>query len=703
MLNTIRILLWIEFRIADQVMHPPVGDLIDDQKNTLDHPQKGNAARWSEQQAGVKILRTAAPSAQADEAARRLQYGSPGPPADDYGQAGGLGVSISMDETGYPVIVDLEAGGAAAQSGGVFPGDVVYAVNGRQFFRVGAQSVLDGLAGDPGTSVELLLDSADESRGASQRLRHVTVARAKHARQDDTSDRRHAKEGTNGVASKSLTNPQREITALQPLAATVPSTSILPGPPPQKLKENLESFYSIHSPAKLPRVGELVADYAKRGATTDEYKALNDELKGKYGSDLSCVRSPRLGPRAHHQTTLSAARVQPPLPPVAHVTYPAHVWGSHGSATSASSGFWQHVPTITAKPSIPHQPLQYLQSARAFSVVDDSPQSAYGHRNQEYARFDQPFKSSLLPASQQHTRSITSNPPKSASLQQTQQPIRSILHDPHNAATVQHNIPSTHSFNAQSSAANSKAHPKPVQTSNTSQNHTRPENTSSQTHTFELPKAGSAPAPMTSFQNGTPPPRAAGAQNDRKAPGVVSASLSQDGQTHASVSQDQKSSSSLPATSSKDWQTSNSAPNSARTHILDSESKADTKDNTSLASSWGDPHWGLAPPPGAGAHGMGDATVVELNVGGQVFATTRGTLSKVCVCTWLAHICGVVGQLACSYSLARISLHVKNFFEVQHAQFIVHLHAHAYTHTHTCTKRAPTLITLKCTKACTHV
>jgi hypothetical protein len=293
-----------------------------------DPPMRANSARWSEQHAGVKILRHASSEqrqrAGLDEAVRRLRYGSPAhapassqgtvAQAHDFGHVGGLGVCISIDDTGYPVIIDVESDGPAAKSRMLFPGDVIYAIDGKQYCRCNAQTVIDALGGVPDTTVELLLDSLETlDDGSSRRsLRRATVRRSKHT--DDAlhtwQQQRSAQQFSrvdkvkvHGIPSLEATHeamrfansrfqqPQqmrllgnapgcsmeRNVIAAHGQAA--PSQER--GPPPEKVHENLESFYAVYSPTKLGKVRGLVADYLQRGGTAEEYAALNQELKAR--------------------------------------------------------------------------------------------------------------------------------------------------------------------------------------------------------------------------------------------------------------------------------------------------------------------------------------------------------------------------------------------------------------------------------------
>ena len=107
-------------------------------------------------------------------------YGYYYPPADydDYtedisGQYTGIGISVTLLDSGYAEILSVFAG-SPAEEAGLLPGDILVAVGGEDFAVIGYQNAIDLIRGLEGTSVTITLERDGARFDATMPRRRVT-------------------------------------------------------------------------------------------------------------------------------------------------------------------------------------------------------------------------------------------------------------------------------------------------------------------------------------------------------------------------------------------------------------------------------------------------------------------------------------------------------------------------------------------------
>ena len=107
-------------------------------------------------------------------------YGYYYPPADydDYtadisGEYTGIGIMVTLLESGYAEILSVFAG-SPAEDAGLLPGDVLVAVEGEDFAVVGYQNAIDLIRGPEGTTVTVTIERDGERFDATMPRRKVT-------------------------------------------------------------------------------------------------------------------------------------------------------------------------------------------------------------------------------------------------------------------------------------------------------------------------------------------------------------------------------------------------------------------------------------------------------------------------------------------------------------------------------------------------
>ncbi len=95
------------------------------------------------------------------------------------GEYTGIGVSVSVNEDGYAEILNVFPG-SPAEEVGMLPGDILVAVEGEDFARIGYSKAVDRIRGEAGTAVNLTVRRGEAELGFTVVRRAVTEVTVEH-------------------------------------------------------------------------------------------------------------------------------------------------------------------------------------------------------------------------------------------------------------------------------------------------------------------------------------------------------------------------------------------------------------------------------------------------------------------------------------------------------------------------------------------